>query len=112
MNRNRFVQLYTWYVSPGGKRQFIVVDKSGKSVSEQRAGGMTSVYQTTLVKLSEVLNPNPVTYDIDKFWELVDAGKLIEFIPGVTVIETVSSNTEPAVNRLPSPTHIMDEQWA
>ncbi len=88
-NNQRFVQLYTWYVSPGGKRQFCVVDKSGKHVDEQRAGGVASVYQTTIVKLAETLNPNLIVYSIADFWDLVDRGKLIEYIPGVTVLDNV-----------------------
>ena len=86
MAGQRTVQLYTWWVTPSGKRQFCVVEKTGKNVDEPSAGGTKKVYQTTAVKLLERLNPSPVIHEMKDFWKLVDDGKLMEYIPGVTVL--------------------------
>ncbi|QHV97967.1 hypothetical protein [Spirosoma endbachense] len=87
----RFVQLFTWWVTPSGKRQFAVVDKTGAWIDENRPGGVVSIYRTTQVKILETLTPNPVTYDLEDFWDLVDRQKLVEYIPGVTPIEITST---------------------
>lgn len=85
-NRNRYVQLHTWYVSANGQRQFIVVDKAGKMMEEKQAGGGDLlIWRTTVVSLCEVLDPRPISHDIDRFWRLVDDGKLIEFLPGMSL---------------------------
>ncbi|MVM39448.1 hypothetical protein GO730_20790 [Spirosoma sp. HMF3257] len=84
MTNKRFVHLYTWWITPKGTRQFCLVDKFGKFVDEAAPGSKVSVFKTTQVKLIETLNPNPVNYSIEDFWDLVDRGKLIEYIPNVT----------------------------
>lgn len=85
-DQKRFVQLFTWWFSANGQRHFCVVEKFGKMVNEKVAGGTSEGYKTTQVKLVEHLNPNPINYAIEDFWDLVDRGKLTEYIPGVTII--------------------------
>lgn len=96
MAAQRFVQLYTWWITPGGVRQFCVVEKTGKHLP--LPGSTHEVYQTTQIKLLEVMNPAPVTYDIEKFFDLVDRGKLIEYIPGVTDIAATKPKEVPWYN--------------
>ncbi|SFD47515.1 hypothetical protein [Spirosoma endophyticum] len=95
MTNNRFVQLFTWWTNPTGTRQFCVVEKFGKFTYQERAGGKVELWETTQVKLIEVLNPNPINWDTDKFWDLVDRGKLIEYIPGVTTFTDAKNESIP-----------------
>ena len=63
-------------------------------MDEDADGGKVSIYRTTQVKLIETLNPNPVNYAVEDFWDLVDRGRLVEYIPGVTVISSAKEAPE------------------
>lgn len=71
--QRRFVQQNVWFKNRNGQRSCVVVDKTGRFDDE-------GLYRTTQVTLLEHLKHAPIFLGIDEFWDMIDEGRLVEYI--------------------------------